>query len=89
VWIGHSGVSSRRSGRVLPHRAVPSPGQVYPVRDHGRLGQQYGIEIRARGAHPAALAGCLNVNGGLLSARETDVVRCVAEGLTNREMPNV
>jgi DNA-binding NarL/FixJ family response regulator len=32
------------------------------------------------------LAGCLNVNGGLLSARETDVVRCVAEGLTNREI---
>src|SRR5712671_2638969 len=31
-------------------------------------------------------AGCLNVNGGLLSARETDVVRCVAEGLTNREI---
>jgi DNA-binding NarL/FixJ family response regulator len=31
------------------------------------------------------LAGCLNVNGGLLSVRETDVVRCVAEGLTNRE----
>jgi DNA-binding NarL/FixJ family response regulator len=33
-----------------------------------------------------ALAGCLNINGGLLSARETDVVRCVAEGLTNREI---
>ena len=32
------------------------------------------------------LAGCLNINGGLLSARETDVVRCVAEGLTNREI---
>jgi two-component system nitrate/nitrite response regulator NarL len=32
------------------------------------------------------LAGCLSVNGGLLSARETDVVRCVAEGLTNREV---
>src|ERR1035437_1349671 len=28
------------------------------------------------------LAGCLSVNGGLLSAREVDVVRCVAEGLT-------
>jgi two-component system nitrate/nitrite response regulator NarL len=29
----------------------------------------------------------LNVNGGsLLSARELDVVRCVAEGLTNREI---
>jgi len=34
----------------------------------------------------APLAGSLNVNGGLLSARETDVVRCVAEGLTNREI---
>jgi DNA-binding NarL/FixJ family response regulator len=33
-----------------------------------------------------ALTGCLNINGGLLSARETDVVRCVAEGLTNREI---
>jgi DNA-binding NarL/FixJ family response regulator len=33
-----------------------------------------------------ALAGCLSANGGLLSARETDVVRCVAEGLTNREV---
>jgi two-component system nitrate/nitrite response regulator NarL len=32
------------------------------------------------------LAECLNVNGGLLSPRETDVVRCVAEGLTNREI---
>jgi len=32
------------------------------------------------------LTGCLNINGGLLSARETDVVRCVAEGLTNREV---
>ncbi len=32
------------------------------------------------------LAGCLNVNGGLLSARETDVVRCVTEGLSNREI---
>jgi DNA-binding NarL/FixJ family response regulator len=32
------------------------------------------------------LTGCLNINGGLLSARETDVVRCVAEGLTNREI---
>jgi two-component system nitrate/nitrite response regulator NarL len=32
------------------------------------------------------LAGCLNVNGGLLSAREADVVRCVAEGLSNREI---
>jgi len=32
------------------------------------------------------LAGCLNVNGGLLSPREIDVVRCVAEGLTNREI---
>jgi two-component system, NarL family, nitrate/nitrite response regulator NarL len=30
--------------------------------------------------------GGLNLNGGLLSARETDVVRCVAEGLTNREI---
>src|SRR5579863_422801 len=29
---------------------------------------------------------CMNLNGGLLSARETDVVRCVAEGLTNREI---
>jgi two-component system nitrate/nitrite response regulator NarL len=32
------------------------------------------------------LTGCLNINGGLLSARETDVVRCVAEGLSNREI---
>jgi two-component system, NarL family, nitrate/nitrite response regulator NarL len=32
------------------------------------------------------LAGGLKINGGLLSARETDVVRCVAEGLTNREI---
>ena len=31
------------------------------------------------------LGGCLNLTGGVLSARETDVVRCVAEGLTNRE----
>lgn len=30
--------------------------------------------------------GFVNINGGLLSARETDVVRCVAEGLTNREI---
>jgi DNA-binding NarL/FixJ family response regulator len=28
----------------------------------------------------------LNLGGGLLSKRETDVVRCVAEGLTNREI---
>jgi DNA-binding NarL/FixJ family response regulator len=28
----------------------------------------------------------LNLNSGLLSARETDVVHCVAEGLTNREI---
>lgn len=28
----------------------------------------------------------LQVNGGSLSARETDVVRCVAEGLTNRQI---
>ena len=33
-----------------------------------------------------SLAPCLNLNGGLLSARETDVVRCVAEGLSNREI---
>ncbi|MFZ0782549.1 MAG: response regulator transcription factor [Candidatus Sulfotelmatobacter sp.] len=32
------------------------------------------------------LANCLNLSGGILSARETDVVRCVAEGLTNREI---
>jgi DNA-binding NarL/FixJ family response regulator len=32
------------------------------------------------------LASCLSANGGLLSTRETDVVRCVAEGLTNREV---
>jgi two-component system nitrate/nitrite response regulator NarL len=32
------------------------------------------------------LAGCANLKDGLLSARETDVVRCVAEGLTNREI---
>lgn len=28
----------------------------------------------------------MNFDGGLLSARETDVVRCVTEGLTNREI---
>jgi two-component system nitrate/nitrite response regulator NarL len=28
----------------------------------------------------------LNLNGGVLSARETEVVRCVAQGLTNREI---
>jgi DNA-binding NarL/FixJ family response regulator len=28
----------------------------------------------------------LNLRAGLLSARETDVVRCVAEGLTNRQI---
>jgi len=32
------------------------------------------------------LASSLNLSGGILSARETDVVRCVAEGLTNREI---
>src|SRR5260370_17656193 len=32
------------------------------------------------------LDGCLIANGGLLSARETDVVRCVPEGLATREM---
>jgi len=32
------------------------------------------------------LAGCANLKDGLLSVRETDVVRCVAEGLTNREI---
>jgi len=33
-----------------------------------------------------ALPSSLTLSGGLLSARETDVVRCVAEGLTNREI---
>jgi len=32
------------------------------------------------------LAGSLNLSSGVLSARETDVVRCVAQGLTNREI---
>ena len=36
-------------------------------------------------AQPSFPSG-LNLNGGLLSARETDVVRCVAEGLSNREI---
>jgi two-component system nitrate/nitrite response regulator NarL len=43
---------------------------------------QYVLEALAQ----PGLAGCLNINGGLLSVRETDVVRCVAEGLTNREI---
>jgi DNA-binding NarL/FixJ family response regulator len=33
-----------------------------------------------------ALAGLPNVAGSLLSARETDVVRCLAEGLSNRQI---
>jgi len=33
-----------------------------------------------------ALPTDLNLRAGLLSARETDVVRCVAEGLTNRQI---
>ena len=33
-----------------------------------------------------ALPSSLTLGTGLLSARETDVVRCVAEGLTNREI---
>jgi DNA-binding NarL/FixJ family response regulator len=33
-----------------------------------------------------ALAGNMSLGAGVLSARETDVVRCVAEGLTNREV---
>jgi DNA-binding NarL/FixJ family response regulator len=33
-----------------------------------------------------AFANFLTTGGSLLSARETDVVRCVAEGLTNREI---
>ncbi len=33
-----------------------------------------------------ALPSSLTLSAGLLSARETDVVRCVAEGLTNREI---
>lgn|SRR5581483_2346213 len=33
-----------------------------------------------------ALPSSLTLTAGLLSARETDVVRCVAEGLTNREI---
>lgn len=34
----------------------------------------------------SSLAGNLSLGAGVLSARETDVVRCVAEGLTNREV---
>lgn len=33
-----------------------------------------------------AFPGNVQLNGGSLSARETDVVRCVAEGLTNRQI---
>jgi DNA-binding NarL/FixJ family response regulator len=40
------------------------------------------LEALAQPAHPNGL----NLSDGLLSARETDVVRCVAEGLTNREI---
>ena len=40
------------------------------------------LEALAQPALPSALSW----SGGLLSARETDVVRCVAEGLTNREI---
>lgn len=36
-------------------------------------------------AQPSFSVG-LSLSGSLLSARETDVVRCVAEGLTNREI---
>jgi DNA-binding NarL/FixJ family response regulator len=40
------------------------------------------LEALSQPSHPSGL----NLNDGLLSARETDVVRCVAEGLTNREI---
>jgi two-component system, NarL family, nitrate/nitrite response regulator NarL len=33
-----------------------------------------------------AFPNCLTLTGGVLSARDTDVVRCVAEGLTNRQI---
>jgi two-component system nitrate/nitrite response regulator NarL len=33
-----------------------------------------------------AFPSCLTLVGGLLSARDTDIVRCVAEGLTNRQI---
>jgi two-component system, NarL family, nitrate/nitrite response regulator NarL len=43
---------------------------------------QFLLQALAQPAFP----GSLTLKGGLLSARETDVVRCVAEGLTNREI---
>jgi DNA-binding NarL/FixJ family response regulator len=42
----------------------------------------YVLEALSESGVPAGL----NFDGGLLSARETDVVRCVTEGLTNREI---
>lgn len=47
-----------------------------------RLELQAVLEALAQPALPSSLT----LSTGLLSARETDVVRCVAEGLTNREI---
>ena len=47
-----------------------------------RLELQAVLEALAQPALPSSFT----LSGGLLSARETDVVRCVAEGLTNREI---
>jgi two-component system, NarL family, nitrate/nitrite response regulator NarL len=43
---------------------------------------QFLLQALAQPSFPSAM----NLSGGLLSKRETDVVRCVAEGLTNREI---
>jgi two-component system, NarL family, nitrate/nitrite response regulator NarL len=43
---------------------------------------QFLLQALAQPPFPSSL----NLSGGLLSKRETDVVRCVAEGLTNREI---
>ena len=43
---------------------------------------QFLLQALAQPAFP----GELHLHAGLLSARETDVVRCVAEGLTNRQI---
>lgn len=43
---------------------------------------QFVLEALAQPAFPTSFT----LSGGLLSARETDVVRCVAEGLSNREI---
>lgn len=43
---------------------------------------QFLLEALAEPTFP----GFLNLTGGVLSARDTDVVRCVAEGLTNRQI---